>query len=411
MRQISAPPLQGVRVIESSMLGPGQITTHLADLGADVIKVESPQGDYIREMTWPIVEGVSLMHLHISRGKRSVVLDLRTPEGVDTYLDLVRGADAVVEAMRPGGLERRGLGYDRLRGVNPRIVFCTISGYGMTGPYATLPSHGIAYDAWAGLVQPELTDDGFCEMPEHPSIGIHAGPLFGALGILAGIVRARATGEGCRMEVAQSDAAAAMDWLRSETWRAYERPEDEVTGNPSDDFERRAPGTAGMRGGVRYAFYESKDGHVLFMASEREFWKNFCDGVGRPDLFERHPGSRYADHARGNVELRAELRDIFRSRTTAEWVELGDRVNTPIAPANTPKTLADDPQFRDRMPWLPAAVLGADQLPSPIKLVDEELPVPTRAPTVGEHTDAVLRDVLGYDDGRVEALRAAGALG
>ena len=88
------------------MLGPGAITTHLADLGAEVIKVESPQGDYIRQMTWPIVEGVSLMHLHISRGKRSIVLDLRTPEGVEIYLDLVRGADAVIEAMRPGGLER-----------------------------------------------------------------------------------------------------------------------------------------------------------------------------------------------------------------------------------------------------------------------------------------------------------------
>ena len=121
-------PLAGVRIIESSMLGPAAITTHLADLGAEVIKVESPQGDYVRQMTWPIVEGVSLMHLHINRGKRSVVLDLRTPEGVEIYLDLVRGADAVIEAMRPGGLERRGLGYDRLREVNPRIVFCTISG-------------------------------------------------------------------------------------------------------------------------------------------------------------------------------------------------------------------------------------------------------------------------------------------
>jgi crotonobetainyl-CoA:carnitine CoA-transferase CaiB-like acyl-CoA transferase len=411
MRQIRGGPLAGVRIIESSMLGPGQITTHLADLGADVIKVESPQGDYIREMTWPIVEGVSLMHLHISRGKRSVVLDLRTPEGAETYLDLVRQADGVVEAMRPGGLERRGLGYERLRAVNPRIVFCTISGYGMTGPYASMPSHGIAYDAWAGLVQPEPTDDGFLDMPEHPSVGIHAGPLFGALGLLAGIIRARETGEGCRMEVAQSDAAAAMDWLRSETWRAYERPDDEVTGNPSDDYERRAPGTAGMRGGVRYQFYETKDGHVLFMASEREFWKNFCEGVERPDLFERHPGSKYADHARGNRELQTELRDIFRTRTTAEWIEFGDRVNTPIAPVNTPRTLADDPQFQVRLPWLPRQQLGADQVPTPIKLVDEELPVPTRAPTVGQHTDNVLRDVLGYDDARVAALREAGALG
>ncbi len=405
------PPLAGVRIIESSMLGPGAITTHLADLGAEVIKVESPQGDYIRQMTWPIVEGVSLMHLHISRGKRSIVLDLRTDEGVATYLDLVRGADVVIEAMRPGGLERRGLGFDRLREVNPRIVFCTISGYGMTGPYKDMPSHGIAYDVWAGLVQPEEIEDGFVAIPEHPSMGIHAGPLFGALGVLAAVIRARASGEPTRLEIAQSDAAAAMDWLRSETWRAYERPEDEVTGNPSDNYQRRAPGTAGMRDGVRYQFYETKDGHILFQASEREFWENFCRGIDRADLFERYPGSKYADHAVGNVELRTVLRDIFQSRTSAEWVQLGERVNTPIVNVNTPKTIADDPQFQDRMPWLPRDVLGCEQLPSPIKLVGETLPLPTKAPTPGQHTDTVLRQVLGYDDARIAELRSAGALG
>ena len=393
------------------MLGPGAVTTHLADLGAEVIKVEPPSGDYIRQMTWPIVEGTSLMHLHISRGKRSIVLDLRTPEGIEVFLDLVRGADAVLEAMRPGGLDRRGLGYEKLREVNPRIVFCTISGYGMTGPYKDMPSHGIAYDVWAGLVQPEQTEEGHPAIPEHPSVGIHAGPLFAALGILAGIIRARDTGESCRLEVAQSDAAAAMDWLRSETWKAYERPESEVTGNPSDGYERRAPGTAGMREGVRYQFYESSDGHVLFMASERELWKNFCEGIGRPELFEQHPGSQYADHARNNLELREELTKIFKERTTAEWVAFGDEANTPIAPANTPKTVADDPQFQDRMPWLPAERLGADQLPIPVKFIGEELPMPERAPAAGEHTEAVLRDVLGYDDERVAALRAAGALG
>jgi crotonobetainyl-CoA:carnitine CoA-transferase CaiB-like acyl-CoA transferase len=408
---MSQPPLAGVRIIESSMLGPGAITTHLADLGADVIKVESPQGDYIRQMTWPIVEGVSLMHLHISRGKRSIVLDLRTDEGVATYLDLVRGAAVVIEAMRPGGLERRGLGFERLCEVNPRIVFCTISGYGMTGPYKDMPSHGIAYDVWAGLVQPEETEDGFVAMPEHPSTGIHAGPLFGALGILAAVIRARASGEPTRLEIAQSDAAAAMDWLRSETWRAYERPEDEVTGNPSDNYQRRAPGTAGMRDGVRYQFYATKDGHILFQASEREFWENFCRGIERADLFERYPGSKYADHAVGNVKLRAELRDIFLSRTSADWVQLGERVNTPIVNVNTPKTIADDPQFQDRMPWLPREVLGCEQLPSPIKLVGETLPIPTKAPTPGQHTDQVLRDVLGYDDSRIAELRSAGALG
>src|SRR5262249_3231000 len=117
-------PLAGVRVIESSLLGPGELTSFLADLGADVIKVEPPQGDYVRKMTWPIGEGESLLHLHIHRGKRSVTLDLRNAAAVEVYEDLARNADAVVEAMRPGALERRGLGYERLKEVNPQIVFC-----------------------------------------------------------------------------------------------------------------------------------------------------------------------------------------------------------------------------------------------------------------------------------------------
>ena len=393
------------------MLGPGNLTTHLADLGADVIKVEPPQGDYGRRMTWPIVEGVSLLFLHISRGKRSVVLDLRTDEGRNAFLELVGDADAVVEAMRPGGLERRGLGFEQLKAVNPRIVFVTISGYGMTGPYRDMPSHGIAYDVWAGIVEPKINDDGFAYMPEHVSIGINAGPVFGALGLLAGVLRARETGEGCQVEIAQSDSAAAIDWLRSETWRAYERPESEVTGNEADNFERRAPGTAGMEAGVRYQFYASRNGYVLFMASEREFWKNFCQGAGRLDLFERWPGSQYGDHARGNTELRVILRDIFATKTTTEWLAFGLEHNTPIAPANTPKTLLDDPQFRDRMPLIPAARVGADMLPTPIKFVDETLPLPAQAPTVGEHTEEILREVLGWDDDQITKAREAGAFG
>ena len=148
------PPLAGLRVIESSLLGPAAITTHLADLGAEVIKVESPAGDYIREMTWPIIQGTSLLHLHINRGKRSLTLDLRTPEAVEIYLDLVRDSEVVIEAMRPGSLARRGLSYEKLREVNPQIVFCNVSGYGMTGPYKDMPSHGVAFDTWAVLVNP-----------------------------------------------------------------------------------------------------------------------------------------------------------------------------------------------------------------------------------------------------------------
>ncbi len=408
----TTPPLHGLRIIECSALGPAAITTALVDLGADVIKVEPPAGDYIREMTWPIVEGTSLMHLHLNRGKRSLVLDLRTEAGVAILKELATGADVVIEAMRPGALARRGVGYDDLRVLNPKIVFCTISGYGMTGPYRDYPSHGVAYDTWAGIVNVATDDEGFTYIPEHVSIGINAAPLFGGLGILAAVIRARETGESAYIDLAQSDAAAGMDWYRSETWRAYERPQSEVTGNKADDYERRAPGTAGMVEGVRYQVYETSDQrHVLFMASEQAFWKNFCEGVDRVDLFERWPGSKYADHARGNKELRRELRDIFRTKTADEWLEFGGRVNTPIAPVNTPKTLLEDPQFADRFPLLPAADMGADQLFTPLHFVGEELPHPAKAPTVGQHTEAVLRSVLGYDDNQISAARDGGAFG
>ncbi|MCH8131453.1 MAG: CoA transferase [Myxococcales bacterium] len=405
------PPLSGVRVIESSMLAPAAITTHLADMGADVIKVEPPAGDYIREMTWPIIEGVSLMHMHINRGKRSISLDLRKPESVKVYKDLVKGADVVVEAMRPGSLARRGLGYDDLKQINPKIVFCNISGYGMTGPYQNLPAHGIAFDTWAGIISPAYDEEGFCYIAEHASIGIHAGPVFGALGILAGILRARETGEGCFLELGQSDAAAYMDWYRSESWLAYERPKDVVTGNKADNFERRAPGTAGMKEGVRYQMYDSSDSHILFMCSEQAFWKNFCECMERMDLFEKWPGSKYADHARGNRELQRELREIFKTKSSQEWLRLGDEKNFPIAPVNSPKTLIDDPQFKERFPLYAHEKHGADMLPFPVKFRQEELPVPSHAPTVGEQSDKVLEDVLGYSADKIAALRKAGALG
>ena len=405
-------PLHGIRILEVSALGPAAITMPLIDLGAEVIKVEPPSGDYIREMTWPIVHGVSLMHLHINRGKRSIVMDLRTDEDVATFKELAATCDVVVEAMRPGGLARRGVGYDDLVKIKPDIVFCTISGYGMTGPYQNLPAHGVAFDTWAGVVTPEVNDEGFAYLPEHASLGIHAGPLFGALGIVAAVLRAKTTGVGAFLEIAQSDAAAAMDWYRSETWRAYERHELDVTGNKADNYERRLPGTAGMIEGVRYQVYEAKDGrYVLFMASEQAFWKNFCEAVDRIDMFERWPGSKFADHARGNKEMQIELRDIFRTRTSLEWIDYGVEKNFPIAPVNSPKTIADDPQFRDRFQWYPIEQLGAEQLGTPLKFIDEALPNPSHAPTIGQHTDEVLADLLGWDADRIADSRAKGGLG
>jgi crotonobetainyl-CoA:carnitine CoA-transferase CaiB-like acyl-CoA transferase len=329
------------------------------------------------------------------------------------YRDLVRGADAVIEGMRPGALARRGLGYEELRKVNPKIVFCTHSGYGMTGPYKDMPSHGIAYDAWAGVARPTYNAEGLPTLPSYTAIGINAGPLYAALGICAAIIRARATGQGCYFEVAQSDAAAAFNWNGIEGNKAYERPEDEVTGNDGDGKGPRRPvGDNSMTESVRYQYYRSKDGLVLFMASEREFWKNFCEGIGRPELFEQTPGAKYADHARGNVALRRELAAIFATRTTEEWIAFSKKVNTTICPVNDVKSITKDPHFAARLAMRPYAEAGTDLMPSPIKPIGESLPVPSvAAREPGRDTDAVRRDVLGYAAAKIAALRTAGTFG
>jgi crotonobetainyl-CoA:carnitine CoA-transferase CaiB-like acyl-CoA transferase len=195
--------------------------------------------------------------------------------------------------------------------------------------------------------------------------------------------------------VAQADAAAAFDWLRIEGWRAYRRPADEVTGNPADGLRRRAPGTGGMRESVRYQVYATRDGHVLLMASENTFWRNFCHATGRPDLIDENDHQEIANHATGDRELRRELAALFAGRGTWEWVELGVEANVPLAPVNSPRTVGNDPQFRARVPWSDAAATGAEMMPSPIRFPDEPFREPTRAPELGEHTAEVLRDVAG----------------
>lgn len=405
-------PLAGLRVVDCSLLEPGSLAMLLGELGADVVKVEPPgEGDYARRMAWPIVDGISLLHWHANRAKRSMALDLRTEAGVEVFLELVEQSDVVVEGMRPGALARRGLTRERLQAANPRIVGCTLSGFGATGPYRDIPSHGVAFDAWAGVAPPAADEEGHPYIPDHVSIGTKVAPVWAALGVVSAVLQAQRSGQGTWLDVAQTDVAAAVNWLAIEGHRAYERPEDEVTGNPTDGYARRAPGVGGLRESVRYQYYATADGYILLMASEREFWENFCRAVDRVDLYEARPGEKYADHAVGDTGLRRELASIFATRATGAWVELGVEANVPICPVNLSESIGEDPQFQDRFGWLPAAAHGTDMLPSPLHFEEASLPPPRRAPAAGEHTDEVARQVLGFDDRRMAVLREAGAFG
>lgn len=407
--------LEGVRVLECSLLEPAALGMTLAEFGADVVKVEPPGGDYVRQMAWPVIDGVSILHWHVNRGKRSVVVDLRTDEGVQLFLELVENCDVLIEAMRPGALARRGLTTEALHERNPTLVVCSVSGWGMTGPYRDLPAHGIGFDVWAGIAPPVTDENGFPTIPDHTTVGIRVAPLWGALAVAAALLRVRTTGEGVHLDLAQADAAAATNWLRIEGARAYERTDLDVTGNPSDGGERREPGVAGMADSVRYQFYSTADGHVLLMASEQELWRNFCYAAGRPELYDAHPGHTYADHARGDLVLRRELQALFSARTTQEWIQLGVDHNCPIAPVNTAASISADPQFQDRLPWLSSDEFGTDLIPNPVRLVDrdgqaiETRPV-RRAPSAGEHSDEVLSTVLGKSRAEIDALVASGAV-
>jgi crotonobetainyl-CoA:carnitine CoA-transferase CaiB-like acyl-CoA transferase len=194
---MTARPLDGIRVVESSLLEPASLGALLADLGADVVKVEPPgEGDYVRRMAWPIIDGISILHWHCNRGKRSLGLDLRKDDAVDLYFELVRRADVVIEGMRPGALARRGITWERMQEVNPAIVFVTISGFGTTGPYKDLPSHGIAFDTWAAVAPVERDEDGFTYLGDHVSVGTKTAPVWGALGVVSALLRAKLTGQG-----------------------------------------------------------------------------------------------------------------------------------------------------------------------------------------------------------------------
>jgi len=408
-------PLTGLRVIEVAMFAPDATGMHLADLGAEVLKVEEPGlGDPARLLGVPY-RGESSATRRWNRGKSSLMLDLRSQEGQAVFRDLVREADVVVEGMRAGALERRGLGYAALLEVNPRLVFASVSGWGQAGPYRSLGSHGLAFDAFAGLAPPRTVAGRTSRPLGHVWQGLEAGPLYAALGILAAVLRARATGDPCHVEVSQADAAA--------TWNGWRIAHDALaaSGVPADDEALAALESAAELSGradeidltardVRYQYYDAIDGPVLLMATETRFWKSFCEAVGRSDLFERWPGRPHADHDYGNDALRRELEDIFATRTRADWVRLFIEHDIAGAPVYRDGETHSDPHFAARGLWLDEQVHGLRLVAPPIR-IDGEIAVAERcSPVAGGQTEQVLRSLLGYDDERIEQLRSAGAI-
>ncbi len=390
------PLLEGVRVLEVSILAPDILGMHLADLGADVIKIEEPpMGDYLRDLAGQ-VDGVSALHRRWNRGKRSLALNLRAEEGRLVFESLVKVSDVVIEGLRPDALARRGLGFDRLRELRPDIVMASISGFGQSGPYRQLASHGVGYDAYAGLAPPTPGPDEFPSIPRHTAVGFLAGPLYGALSVCAAIVSARQVGYGCHLDIAEADAAAWWNGASIDAAR-YTR-----TNGTSEAGSATGPD---LSHSVRYQYYETEDSrYILFMATEAKFWQQFCSAVGRDDLYAKHPPKSHSDHDVDNLALRGELAELFRTRTQREWIDFFVANNVPGVPVHTAEGILDDPQFIARANWLSKEDHGLEMLGTPVRAVGALVNPPRAAPSVGQHSEEVLSELLSYSAAQIQEL-------
>jgi alpha-methylacyl-CoA racemase len=379
-------PLDGIRILDLTRLLPGGFCTQLlADFGADVIKVEDTgPGDYVRIMP-PYHDGDedsvrSAFFLALNRNKRSVQIDLKTDQGREQLLSLVEGADVLVESFRPGVLDRLGVGYDVLSARNPRLVYCPITGYGLTGPNVQRSGHDINYLALAGVLG--LSGDAD-DAGGHPTSAagqiadIGGGGLMAAIGILLALRERDHSGLGQAVDISMFDGA--LSWMLLPAAAAL------VTGRSERRGEFLLGGAA-----ICYRAYQAADGWISIGAVEPKFWSAFCNGVGRPDLvpaqFER-PGS----------EAHRAVEKIVAQRTRAQWAAFAGEHDCCLEPIlEVDETLATE-LVAARQMVVTLEQPGVEQpvrvIANPIKLSRTPAdPARRPAPALGEHTSEVLAD-------------------
>ena len=390
--------LEGVRVLDLSRLLPGGFCSLLlADLGADVLKVEDTGvGDYIR-WSQPAYEGAeesakSALFLALNRGKRSVRVNLKEDRGREVLLRLARDHDVLLESFRPGVLDRLGVGYERLREENPGLVYCAVTGYGQDGPYRDRSGHDMNYLGLVGLLGLTGEPDGPPVQAAGQIADIGGGALMAAFGILAALRERDRSGQGQLVDVSMSDGA--LSWLAL------------VAGRYLCDGEVPQRGRIELAGGlVCYRPYACSDGWVTLGALEPKFWVNWCRGVGREDLIEKQferPGSE----AHGEVER------VFLERSRAEWQEFASEHDCCLEPVLDLDEALDSELVRAREMVVELEQPGADrvrQLGFPVKLSRTPGAPQGPGPALGEHTEEVLGS-LGYSAEEIAALKDSGAI-
>lgn len=384
-------PLAGLRVLDLTRLLPGPVASqHLADLGADVVKIEDTgEGDYARTMGARTGETSAFFKL-VNRNKRALRLDLKQPEGVAVFRRLTLSADVVIEGFRPGVMDKLGIGYAALAAINPRIVFCSISGYGQDGPYAQRAGHDINYIGYAGVLDQIGAAGGPPVVPNFQIGDLLGGALAPLVGLLAAVIDARATGRGRHVDVAMTDAVFAHAVFQLAGLLA-----------------RLAPPPRGadlLSGGVPcYGVYATADGrHMAVGALEKKFWELLCDTLGRADLKPFH----LAFGAKGEKAKQA-LAAVFAGQPQSHWIEKFAGVDCCVTPVLTIAEALDNEQLQAR-----GMVIEADGMPQfapPWKLSDFDFAIERSAPAPGQHSDEILREA-GFDADAIDKLREQGII-
>lgn len=395
-------PLADVRVVSVEQYGAGPwATMQLADLGATVIKVEDPSvgGDVARYVP-PFASGEdSLFFETFNRGKLSVSLDLRCAAGRLVFEDLVRAADVVFSNLRGDQPARLGLTYGDLCSLNPRVVCCSLSGFGMTGPRAAEGGYDYVMQGLAGWMSLTGEPDGPPVKSGLSLVDLSAGYV-AALAVMAGLWRARRDGVGCDCDVSLFETALA-ELMYVGTWAA------------SRGFEPRRMPQSAHPSMVPFQNFPTRDGWIVVAAPKQNLWRALCGAVGRPELAD---DARFADFAARNRNrdvLVPLLNDVFRSRVSAEWLALLSAAGVPCGPVNDVAAALADPQVvaREGVVAYQHPTLGTvRQVASPLRLSGESVG-PARGPLRGEHTEQVLVELCGYSLERVGALRTDGAFG
>ncbi len=394
-----AGALDDIKVVDLTRTLAGPFCTMLlGDMGADVVKIEEPSlGDEIRHWT-PFWNGESTQFVTFNRNKRSITVNLKEPEGVELVRRMAADADVMIESFRTGTLERMGLGYDDISASNPGIVYCSISGYGRTGPMADMPGYDLIIQAYSGLMHLTGEPDGLPQRVGFSLVDLFTGMM--AYGTVVTALRQRdQTGKGQWVEAALLDGqVAALSYHATRYLGTGEDPERMGSGHPSL---------------VPYQSFASSNGYFILGCANQGLWERTCRAIGRDDLLEDPRFATNTDRVAHRAECVGILMEVFKHKSTDHWVELINSARVPCGPINKVSEVVTNPQVLARNMIAEMEHPNVPELKtpnSPLKLSDSPASIRRPPPLLGQHNDEVLEE-QGFTPEQIADMRQRGVIG